>query len=55
VFGWIYASHFLSAGIVTLATGETRDLTASYLPKAISKCARKAAREREAVIAWMTS
>ena len=32
VFGWIYASHFLSAGLMALAAGETRDLLTSYLP-----------------------
>ena len=32
VFGWIYASHFLSAGLMALAAGETRDVLMSYLP-----------------------
>jgi hypothetical protein len=32
VFGWIYAAHFLSAGLMALAAAETRDLMATYLP-----------------------
>ena len=32
VFGWIYASHFLSAGLMAVAAGETRDVLTSYLP-----------------------
>jgi hypothetical protein len=31
VFGWIYAAHFLSVGLMALATAETRDLMATYL------------------------
>ncbi len=32
VFGWIYASHQVGAGIMALAAGATRDALASYLP-----------------------
>jgi MFS family permease len=32
VFGWIYASHQLGAGMMAFATGISRDLLASYLP-----------------------
>jgi predicted MFS family arabinose efflux permease len=32
VFGWIFASHQLGAGIMAVAAGMSRDLLASYLP-----------------------
>ena len=32
VFGWIFAMHQLGAGVMALATGEFRDVFASYLP-----------------------
>jgi hypothetical protein len=32
VFGWIYASHFVSDGIMASATGAARDILASYSP-----------------------
>src|SRR5262245_3461326 len=32
VFGWIYASHFVSAGLMASATGAARDVLASYSP-----------------------
>jgi nitrate/nitrite transporter NarK len=32
VFGWIYASHQLGAGMMAFATGISRDLLASYPP-----------------------
>jgi nitrate/nitrite transporter NarK len=32
VFGWIFAMHQIGAGVMALATGESRDVFASYLP-----------------------
>lgn len=32
VFGWIYAGHYLGAGVMALAAGVSRDVLASYLP-----------------------
>jgi len=32
VFGWIFAMHQLGAGMMALATGESRDMFDSYLP-----------------------
>jgi len=32
VFGWIFASHQLGAGVMALAAGESRDVLTSYLP-----------------------
>ena len=32
VFGWIYAGHYLGAGVMALAAGISRDVLASYLP-----------------------
>ncbi len=32
VFGWIYASHQLGAGVMALAAGESRAVLTSYLP-----------------------
>ena len=32
VFGWIFASHQIGAGVMALAAGVSRDVLASYLP-----------------------
>ena len=32
VFGWIFASHQIGAGVMALAAGMSRDVLASYLP-----------------------
>jgi len=32
LFGWISASHFVSAGLMASATGAARDVLASYSP-----------------------